>query len=126
MEPVYILGARVILLLHLLFILYAVLGALLLPYRSWTVWTHLPAAIWASGISFLGWICPLTPLEKWFLNQARYPAYDGSFIEYYLLNIIYPGDLTRTLQVGLGLFILTVNVLFYWKWLRIPGQSDSD
>ncbi len=53
-----------VLLLHLGFILFVVLGGLLLPRWPRLVWLHLPAALWGALIEFRGWICPLTPLEN--------------------------------------------------------------
>ncbi len=117
METVFVLGARLVLLVHLLFIVYAVFGGVLLTRWQHSVWLQLPMAGWAAGISFFGWSCPLTPLEKWFLTQANYPAYDGSFVEHHLINVIYPGGLTRPLQIVLGIVVLAVNAYFYGRWL---------
>lgn len=110
--------ARLVLMVHLGFILYVVFGGFLVRRYEWTLWVHLPVVVWGAGISFFGWTCPLTPLEKFFLEQANYPAYSGSFIEHYLLSAVYPEGLTRTHQILLGVFVLAVNGLAYGCWLN--------
>ncbi|MFB6344258.1 MAG: DUF2784 domain-containing protein [bacterium] len=110
----YILLARLTLIVHKAFILFAVAGGVVLFYRKNLIWLHGPVVAWAAGVAFLGLPCPLTPLEKWFLNQAHYPAYSGSFIEHYLLTFIYPAGLTRSIQISLGLIVIGINTTIYW------------
>ncbi len=57
--------ADVIVIIHFIFVIFVILGALLVLRWRWVVWMHIPAAIWGVIIEFSGWICPLTPLEKW-------------------------------------------------------------
>ncbi len=109
----YQLAADAIVLLHFSFILYVVLGGLLTYKWLCLIWLHLPAVIWGAVISLAGWVCPLTPLE----NQMRLAAggshYSSSFIEHYLLPVIYPAGLSRELQIGLGIAVVGVNLLVY-------------
>lgn len=109
----YKLAADAVLVIHLLFILFAVAGGLLLFLKRWIVWVHIPAAVWAVLIEWKGWICPLTPLENHLRQAARLSAYDEGFIEHYLLPVIYPGGLTPDIQFLLGAFVLAVNLLVY-------------
>ncbi|MDJ0575343.1 MAG: DUF2784 domain-containing protein [Xenococcaceae cyanobacterium MO_234.B1] len=117
---IYRLTADFVVLIHLAFILFAVLGGLLvLRYRRWAL-LHLPALVWAVLISLFGWICPLTPLENWLRERGGLLGYDTSFIEHYLLPIIYPGELTRRMQIFLGLFVLGINLGIYgWIVYRL-------
>jgi hypothetical protein len=114
---VYVLSARAVLLLHLFFILYVVFGGFLVRRWKRTVWLHLPVMAWGTGISFIGWSCPLTPLEKWFLQAADYPAYPGSCLEHYLIEMIYPAGLTLEIQYLLGGIVLVVNAWAYGPML---------
>ena len=110
---IYRLIADLVVLIHLAFILFAVLGGLLvLKYRRCAM-IHLPAFIWAVLISLAGWICPLTPLENWLRERGGLLGYKASFIEHYILPLIYPGELTRTLQIFLGLLVLAINLGIY-------------
>lgn len=111
---VYVTLARLTLIVHFLFILFVVLGGLFVLRRPKLAWIHLPVFLWGAGILIFSVPCPLTPLEKLFLEQAHYPAYEGSFIEHYLLSVIYPGGLTRTVQLILALVVLMINGPIYW------------
>ena len=109
----YRLLADAIIIIHLIFILFVILGGLLaLRNKRWSI-VHLPAVIWAAAIEFKGWICPLTPLENWFREKGGNAIYQGDFIEHYLLPIIYPADLTRGLQIFFGLSVIIINIAVY-------------
>ena len=105
--------ADFIVLLHLAFILFVVLGGLLALRWRWVVWIHLPAALWGALVEFLGWLCPLTPLESTLRRAAGSPGYSESFVDRYLLPVVYPSDLTREIQVLLGFGVLAANALVY-------------
>jgi hypothetical protein len=73
----------------------------------------------ARAIELSGGICPLTPLENQFRQDAGAAGYPGSFIEHYLLPIIYPAGLTRDIQYGLAAVVIVVNVAIYgWLFYR--------
>lgn len=121
---VYDLLADVVLCVHLLFVLFAVLGALLVIRWPRAVWVHLPALAWAVWIEFSGKICPLTPLENWLRIQAGGAGYAGDFVGHYLLGVLYPGGLTRQVQIILGAAVLGVNLLIYgFVFLRRKANS---
>lgn len=107
-----------VLLLHLSFIAFVIGGGLLVYRRPRLAWLHLPAALWGAAIEFFGWICPLTPLENALRRQAGGSGYGGGFIEHYLLPVIYPGALTREIQIGLGLAVVVLNAALYGLLLR--------
>jgi hypothetical protein len=112
-------AATAVLVIHGLFILFVVTGGLLALWRPWVAVPHLLAAAWGAAISFGGWICPLTPLENHFRQQAGLAGYQGGFIEHYLLALIYPDGLTRGVQIGLGMGVIALNVIVYgWVWRR--------
>ena len=115
----YALAADAVLVLHGLFILFAVTGGLLVAWRRWMALLHVPVALWAAGIEFAGGICPLTPLENRLRALAGEATYPGAFIDHYLLPIIYPAGLTRGMQVALGLAVLALNAGIYaWALAR--------
>jgi len=110
--------AIVVLLLHLGFILFVVGGALLALRWPRLAWLHLPAAAWGVLIELAGWECPLTPLENLFRHRGGEAGYTGGFVEHYLLSLIYPEPLTRTVQLALGAAVLLLNVALYALLLR--------
>ena len=110
--------ADAVLLLHLAFILFVMVGGILVLRRPWLAWLHLPAAIWGALIEFAGWICPLTPLEKKLRLLAGEQTYRGGFIDHYLIPLIYPDGLTREIQWLLGMLVLAVNAAVYLRFWR--------
>lgn len=113
------LAADTVLLLHLAFILFALLGALLAARWRWLVWVHLPAAAWGFYVELTGRVCPLTDWENHFRRLAGQAGYAESFIEHYLLALIYPAGLTREIQFVLAGIVVIVNVALYaWLWRR--------
>jgi hypothetical protein len=111
-----------VLVLHLTFILFVVLGGVLALKWPRAAWAHLPAAAWGAVVELAGWICPLTPLEVALRRAAGSAAYDTTFVERYLVPIVYPLGLTREVQIALGLLVLAVNLavygLVYWRMRR--------
>ncbi len=102
-----------VLLLHLAFILFVLLGALLAWRWRWVAWVHLPAVAWAVLLEFFGWLCPLTPLEVRLRTVAGEGGYAGGFIDHYLVPLIYPAGLTPGIQAWIGAGVLLLNVGLY-------------
>ncbi len=113
--------ADAVLALHFAFIAFALLGGILVWRWPRLAWLHLPAAAWAAGIAFFGGICPLTPLENRLRAAGGEAGYAGGFIESQLEALIYPGWLTREIQVALGAVVLAVNLFAYARALRGDG-----
>lgn len=103
---------------HLGFVLFVVAGSLLVLRWPALAWLHVPAAIWGAWIEFAGWICPLTPLENWLRRQGGQAGYSASFVDHYLLPVLYPAALTRELQWMLGGVVVMINVAAYAMILR--------
>jgi hypothetical protein len=109
----YRLLADLVVILHFLFILFVVFGGLLALRWRWLPWIHLPAAAWGGFVELTGRICPLTPLENQLRRAAGNAAYEGDFIEHYLLPVIYPAGLTREIQIALAAMVVLINVVIY-------------
>jgi Protein of Unknown function (DUF2784) len=111
--------ADIVVALHLAFVLFVALGGFLaFKWRS-VAWFHIPAALWGALIEFAGWECPLTPLENWLRRLGGEAGYQTSFIERYLLPVIYPASVTRSLHIALGILVLGVNLAIYGMiWRR--------
>jgi Protein of Unknown function (DUF2784) len=111
-------AADVLVVCHLTFVIFVVLGGLLVLRWRRVAWLHLPAAAWGAAIEFGGWVCPLTRVENALRQHAGLAAYRGDFIAHEILPVLYPADLTRGLQILLGMFALAVNLVVYWWVLR--------
>jgi hypothetical protein len=108
------LAADFLVVLHLAFILFVVLGGLLVLRRPRLAWLHLPAVAWGALIEFKGdLVCPLTPLEVALRRAAGDVGYGTGFIEHYLVPLIYPPGLTRSMQILLGSLVLVLNLAAY-------------
>ena len=115
-------AADLVVLLHFAFVVFVVCGGFLVLRWPRLAWLHLPAAVWGVLIELCGWVCPLTPLEQYLRRLASRPPYAGGFVEHYILPILYPAELTRSLQLGMGAAVLLLNgviyVLVYRHWRR--------
>lgn len=109
----YQITANLVVLVHLAFIVFVVLGGLLVLRWRWLAWVHIPAVIWAALIEFAGWICPLTPLENRLREAGGQAGYDGGFIGHTIAPMVYPSGLTREMQFLLGAMVVLVNVGAY-------------
>ncbi|KJK22438.1 membrane protein [Burkholderiaceae bacterium 16] len=118
--------ADAVVLLHLAFIVFAMLGGLLVLRWPRLAWLHLPAAAWGVVVEWSGWICPLTPLENALRQRAGLQAYGGDFIQHYVLQLIYPDDLTREIQLVLGALVLALNMAVYFALYRRVRRRRTD
>jgi hypothetical protein len=105
--------ADLVVAIHLAFVLFVVLGGLLVLRWPQLAYAHVPAAVWGAWIEFTGRICPLTPLENSLRARAGQAGYSGGFIEHYLLPLLYPSALTRTIQLVLGALVVVLNLGIY-------------
>jgi len=110
--------ADFVLLAHLAFVAFVVIGGAAVLRWPRLAWVHLPAVIWAVWIEYAGWICPLTPLENALRQAGGEAAYAGGFIDYYVVPVLYPAGLSRAVQVVLGSVVLLLNTLAYWQLAR--------
>jgi hypothetical protein len=117
--------ADVLVVLHLAFVVFVVAGGLLVLYRRWLAWVHVPAALWGAAIALGGFVCPLTPLENSLREAGGGTAYTTGFIEHYIVPVLYPGALTRTIQIGAGVFVLVVNAILYAIAFRVRTPSRT-
>jgi hypothetical protein len=123
----YRLAADTVVLFHLLFIVFVMLGGLFALRWKWLITLHLPAAAWGMSVEFLHLYCPLTPLENLLRAKAGEVGYAGGFIEHHLIALIYPVGLTPDIQLWLGASVVLVNLLVYGylitQWRRRRGKG---
>jgi len=118
----YSFAADTLLIVHLLFIFFVIFGGLLVFKWRRLFLLHLAAVSWGVLVEFNHWICPLTPWENALRQAAGGTGYESSFIEHYLLPLIYPVGLTNEHQLVLGSLVITINVVIY-SWLLLKIKS---
>jgi hypothetical protein len=115
--------ADAVLIVHFGFVLFVLFGGLCALRWRRIIWLHLPAVSWAAATEFFGWICPLTPWENWLRAKGGETAYQGDFIAHYIVPLLYPEALSRNLQIVLGIIVLIINVLVYWRFFSRKNIS---
>lgn len=124
----WVLLADGVVVLHVAFVAFAVLGGVLALRWPRVACAHVPAAVWAALVEFAGWVCPLTPLEQWLRGRTGATDCGESFIDRHLLPVLYPDWLTRPTQIALGVFVVAVNLAIYAvvlrRRIRPPGTAD--
>jgi len=116
------LAADLLVVIHALFVLFVVLGGVVVWRWPRLAWLHLPAAAWGAWIEFTGSICPLTPLEQSLRRAAGGIGYEGGFIDHYLLPVLYPAGMERGAQWTLGLLVVGLNLAIYGRLLLRRGK----
>jgi hypothetical protein len=106
-------AADTVLLLHLAFIAFVMLGGLLVLRSRPLMLLHLPAIAWATFVESTGTLCPLTFVENRLRAAAGLSGYGDDFVGRYLLHAIYPDGLTRPTQMWLALAVIVVNAAIY-------------
>ncbi len=105
--------ADIVVVVHLFWILFLILGALWGRKHRWVMLTHGAGLLFAVASQVVGWYCPLTILEAWL--RARENAandYTGSFIAHYAQKLVYL-DVSPALILVLTLILVGINGWVY-------------
>ncbi len=134
MTPVqrfYLVLADLILILHVAFVAFVIVGLLLVWIGWWRRWdfvrrpwfriTHLAAIGVVVAESVLGFVCPLTTWEdKLRLLAGGEERYAGSFIQHWLHRLLFYDVEPRVFTVIYIVFFLAVALSF---WLVPPRRT---
>jgi len=122
-------AADLVLAVHLGFIVFVILGGLLLLRFPKIMYLHIPAAVWGAFVEISGRICPLTTWENDLRQSAGESGYAESFVEHYLVPIIYPAGLTRDVQLTLAGIVVFANIVIYgwllYRWNKSRARESS-
>ena len=102
----YGLMADLVVVVHLAFILFVAVGALLAWRWPWLLLLHAPSLAWAVASVTFGVACPLTPLEKSFRRLAGEEGYSGGFVDRYVEGVVYPESLTPLLRAMVAVAVV--------------------
>lgn len=132
-QLIYQIGADLLLVIHILFVLFVVVSLPLIivgKLRSW-VWVKNPwfrcIHLLCIGIvvvqSWLGIICPLTVWEMSLRSLAGEQVYAGTFISYWLSTLLYYRAPEWVFILVYSSFGLLVGIS--WLWVRPrPFRAD--
>jgi Protein of Unknown function (DUF2784) len=122
--------ADAVVVFHVLFIAFAIGGGVFVLRWRRVMWLHLPAVAWAVLVEVMSWPCPLTPLENHFRRRGGEAGYHESFVEHYIMPVLYPEGLTDRIQLAIGAFVFAVNVAVYsiviWRWKSRRGAQTVE
>ena len=102
----YAAGARLVALVHFVFVALAVLGSFLLFVEPRWLWVQVPITLWSAAVFLLDLRCPLTPLENTLRARAGRSSYRRGFVEHYLGC---PQGMSRRAKSAVGIGVLLVN-----------------
>ncbi len=108
----------VVLALHLVWILWVILGALPTRHRPLLGGFHIISLIYGIVIEVAPWPCPLTLVEQWLQGEAGMTPYTESFLVHYLEMVVYPDVSQSSLAWGaaaVAAFNLGVYGRRFWR-----------
>jgi len=108
-----------VVLIHFLWILFLVFGALWGVKKRAVRIFHISGLVFAVVIQLFDWYCPLTHLEAWLRSmQNLTTAYPVSFIIYYVQKIVYI-ELSRS-----SIIVLTFLLCGFSAWLYLRKKKE--
>ena len=117
---IYQLAAEATLVLHICFGVFVAAGWLAVWRYPRLAWLHVPTLIWGTLVNVNGWVCPLTPIENYFRRLGGDTGYEGTFVEEYLLPVVYSGGSTGVSGFDLGVVVASSGVITYgfilYRW----------
>lgn len=110
--------ADIVVLIHLLWIVFLILGAVWGRKKTTVRIFHLSGLGFAVLMQAMGWYCPLTHLEAW-LREKHAPgaAYPGSFIVHYAERLIYIDLSPKTIFI-MTVLLVALNIVLYLGWKK--------
>ena len=120
-SSLYSVLAVLVLILHALFILWVVFGALFTRSRPVLRWLHIVSLVWGMLTELLPLPCPLTVLENSLEAKAGVQPYQGGFLLHYLDKLVYP-DISATLLTVAGVIICALNLVLYGRQMWIAQR----
>jgi hypothetical protein len=92
--------ADVVVAVHMVFLVYMVLGGFLALRRFGLIWPHVGVIVYSFYVTLTSFTCPATTLEKWLLGLGGETPYEGSFIHQYLRGRLYPAELETAVWIS--------------------------
>jgi hypothetical protein len=92
--------ADAVVVLHMAFLVYMVLGGLLALRRFHLIWPHIGVIVYSFYVTLTSFTCPVTTLERWLREMGGDKPYQDSFIHQYLRGRLYPAELETAVWIS--------------------------
>src|SRR5215469_34276 len=102
--------ATLVLFVHILFIVWVVLGAWLARSRPVLQVVHIASLIWGV-LTELFVPCPLTLVENWLKQRAGIDPYQGGFLLHYLDKLVYP-EMPASVLTAAAVIVCVFNLAY--------------
>jgi uncharacterized membrane protein len=98
---------------HVLYVLFVVLGSVLVLRWPFLLWVHVVAVLWAVATMTTDLGCALTSWEKSLWRRGGQEPYPEGFVQHYVLRMETSNEDTHRYHVALGVGVLALNVVVY-------------
>jgi uncharacterized membrane protein YedE/YeeE len=106
--------ARAVAALHVAFVLFVVLGSLLVLRWPSLLWLHVAGVAWAAATLAFDLGCPLTPWEKSLWRRGGREPYPEGFLQHHVLRSFVSAEHSRRNHIVLGIGALVLNIAVYF------------
>src|SRR6266516_8210727 len=122
----YSLGATLLLLTHVAWILWVIFGAIWTRNRPLLAALHIASLAWGVVVELGPWACPLTFAEQFFEGGPEIDVNRTGFIVHLLDRIVYP-DIPLRFLTFCGVAVCVANLAVYARryWRRIQGIKQK-
>src|SRR5579875_3461605 len=104
--------ASVVLAIHLLWILWVILGAFWTRGHPFLTAFHILSLLWGIVVEVSPLPCPLTLAEQFFEERGGAQAYQGAFVTHLLDRLVYP-NIPEMWLIGAGVAVCAINLGIY-------------
>ena len=105
--------ARAVAAAHVAYVVFVVLGSLLVLVWPKLIWVHLLAVVWSGLTLIFDLGCPLTPWEKRFWRRGGIEPYEEGFLQHHVLRMRFDPANSRRNHVILGAGAIALNAIIY-------------
>lgn len=103
---------------HLLWILWVILGAFCTRGHIFPAVFHILSLAWGITVELSPLPCPLTAAEQLFEQRSGAETFHGAFLLHLLDRLVYP-DIPEALLVGVGVAVCAVNLgVYVWRFWK--------
>jgi cytochrome c biogenesis protein CcdA len=106
--------ARAVAAAHVAYVVFVVLGSVLVLIWPGLLWIHLLAVVWAGLTLMFDFGCPLTPWEKRFWLKGGVEPYEEGFLQHHVLRARFKPGTERRNHAILGALAIAFNAVIYW------------
>lgn len=114
----YKLLANIVVVIHVTFVIWVLIGGFLARKYKIATAFQLGCLVYAILITWYGFPCPLTDIEKLFLSRAGEQVYEGEFLPHYLWSLFNIGQST-VLAIVILVLLISLNVVAYFPLIKV-------